>query len=242
MRAIAANWPAPASVRALSTTRDGGVSQGPWCSLNLGESCGDDPEAVALNRKRLRQDLPSDPRWLQQVHGTRLIHLDQWRPGIQADAAWTDRPGQVCAILTADCLPILLAERHGELVAAIHGGWRGLAADIVAGVLRALPAARSDLLAWIGPAIGPDHYEVDAPVRDALLALDAKLSNCFEPSREDHWLADLKAVAKQRLRALGVDSVFDAKLCTAAETHHFFSHRRDRGISGRQAGLIWIDS
>lgn len=241
MTPIVPNWPAPAGVRALATTREGGVSQGAWASLNLGASCGDDPEAVAANRLALRRALSSDPRWLDQVHGTRLIHLDQWEPGIQADAAWTDRPDQVCAVLTADCLPILISEAQGALVAAIHAGWRGLAADILAEVLAALPCEPSSLMAWIGPAIGARYYEVDAPIRDAVLALDDKLSACFERTREGHWLADLKSVADQRLRALGIGAVFDAKLCTAAEPQRFFSHRRDRGSSGRQASLIWIE-
>ena len=241
MRPIIPDWTAASSVRALATTREGGVSRGAWRSLNLGESCDDAPEAVVENRRRLRLELPADPLWLKQVHGSRVIHLDQWQPGIRADAAWTDRPEQVCAILAADCLPILLAEQGGALVAAAHAGWRGLAADILAGVVAALPAEPSTLLAWIGPAIGPAHYEVDAPVRNALLALDGELSGCFEPTREGHWLADLKAVAVMRLRRLGLGAVFDAKLCTAAEPQRFFSHRRDRGRSGRQASLIWIE-
>jgi YfiH family protein len=240
MTPIVPDWPAPARVRALATTRGGGVSEAGWASLNLGDSCGDAPAAVAENRRRLRQALPSDPCWLKQVHGDRVIHLDRWQPGIQADAAWTDRPHQVCAILTADCLPILLAEAQGALVAAVHAGWRGLAADILGAVIATLPAAPENLLAWIGPSIRARHYEVDAPVRDALLALQPDLSGAFEPSREGHWLADLQAVADRRLRTLGVAAVFDAKLCTADDPQRFFSYRRDRGLGGRQASLIWL--
>ena len=240
MNPIVPDWPASATVQAFATTRGGGVSQGVWDGLNLGESTGDDPDAIEENRRRLRRALPSDPRWLKQVHGTRVVHLDQWRPGMQADAAWTDRPDQVCAILTADCLPLLLAEEDGAVVAAVHAGWRGLAADILAEVLAALPVAPARLLAWMGPAIGPARYEVDAPVRNALLALNAEFSDCFESTRAGHWRADLKSIAARRLQGLGVESVYDAKLCTAAEPQRFFSHRRDLGLSGRQASLIWI--
>jgi YfiH family protein len=185
--------------------------------------------------------LPSAPCWLQQVHGNHVIHLDAWRPGLEADAVWTDRPGQVCAILAADCLPILIADRQGELVGAVHAGWRGLAGDILAAMIDALPLPSDRLVAWIGPSISAPYYEVDAPVREAILRLDDALSPCFHPRRAGHWQADLKSVARRRLLGLGVDEVFDAKLCTAAEPQRFFSHRRDRGRSGRQANLIWID-
>ncbi len=234
-------WAAPDRVRAFSSTRNGGVSQGAWRSFNLGAGCGDDPAAVAENRRHLSLGLPSEPRWLQQVHGKRLVHLDDWLPGIEADAAWTDRPGQVCAILSADCLPVLLADKHGRWVAAIHAGWRGLADGILEHVVHAMPAEARDLLAWIGPAIGPESYEVDATVRDAMLQLGDSLADCFQPTRCGHWLADLKTIAMRRLRDAGVVDVVDAKLCTAANPQRFFSHRRDQGRSGRQVSLIWID-
>jgi len=230
----------PSGLRALATTRAGGVSEGPWASLNLGTSSGDSPAAVAENRARLGAQLPAEPRWLKQVHGCRLIHLDDWIPGVEADAAWTDRPGQVCAILTADCLPVLLADRRGGLVAAVHAGWRGLAAGILEQVVEALPASPADLLAWIGPAIGPAHYEVDARVRDAVLELSPALEPCFESVRAGHWLADLPAMAELRLRSVGIEEPVDAKLCTASDPARFFSYRRDGGRSGRQASLIWI--
>jgi len=236
-------WPAPASVEAFSTTRHGGVSHGAYHSFNLGAACGDEVFAVAENRRRLGQALPSEPCWLNQKHGTRLIHLKDWQPSIEADAAWTDQPGQVCVVLTADCLPVLLAEKHGRLVAAVHAGWRGLAAGIIENVVQALPASASDLIAWIGPAISNLNYEVDNRVRDAFLRLDASFSDCFEPNRtgqNQHYLADLKAIALAQLQAAGVRSSVDAKLCTSSDSERFFSHRRDQGHSGRQASLIWI--
>ncbi|OAB61866.1 hypothetical protein AY599_23710 [Leptolyngbya valderiana BDU 20041] len=230
----------PRAVGVLATTRAGGVSGGPWASLNLGTACGDAPADVTENRARLSADLPAEPCWLRQVHGTRLIHLDDWTPGIEADAAWTDRRDQVCVILSADCLPVLLADRRGTLVAAVHAGWRGLAAGILERVVEALPTAPADLLAWIGPAIGPAHYEVDARVRDAMLDLSPALEACFQPLREGHWLADLPAIAQQRLRSVGIVEPVDAKLCTASDPARFFSYRRDGGQTGRQASLIWI--
>jgi YfiH family protein len=230
----------PPGLGALATTRSGGVSEGPWASLNLGTACGDASAAVAENRDRIRAHLPADPCWMNQVHGTRLLHLDDWIPGVEADAAWTDRPGQVCAVLTADCLPVLLADRRGGLVAAVHAGWRGLAAGILERVVETLPGSPDDLLAWIGPAIGPAHYEVDAQVRDAMLDLSRALSACFEPVREGHWLADLPAIAQHRLRSAGISHPASAKLCTASDPTRFFSYRRDGGRSGRQASLIWI--
>jgi len=238
---IVPDWPAPAPVRALATTREGGVSGGAWGSLNLGAHCGDSAQAVEENRQRLAQRLPSAPCWLSQVHGSRVLHLDQWTPGVEADAVWTDRPGQVCAILTADCLPVLFADAQGTLVGAAHAGWRGLAEGILAAFIDALPLAPERLMAWIGPGISAPNYEVDQPVRAAFLNEDARLSRFFEPSRSGHWQADLKAIALDQLAKLGVGGLFDAKLCTSADPQRFFSHRRDGARSGRQASLIWIE-
>ncbi|AKS40790.1 peptidoglycan editing factor PgeF [Wenzhouxiangella marina] len=234
-------WAAPSGVSALATTRSGGVSRGPWASFNLGLHCGDDPDAVAENRRRLGEGLPESPRWLQQVHGSGLIHLDDWRAGIEADAAWTDRPGQVCAILTADCLPILLCDREARLVAAVHAGWRGLAAGILDRVVEQLPVPGEALLAWIGPGISAAAYEVDDRLRQTFIELDASLAAAFQSSRQGHWLADLKAIATHQLHQAGVLEISDAKLCTASDSERFFSHRRDQGRSGRQASLIWLD-
>lgn len=240
MDRIEPDWTVDERVCAFSTTRSGGVSRGHWASFNLGLACGDDPEAVAENHRRLAAQLPASPRWLRQVHGTDLIHLDDWRPGVTADAAWTDRPDQVAAILSADCLPILLAHRSELLVAAIHAGWRGLAAGIVEQSVAALPTVPDELVAWIGPGIDPAAYEVGESVRDAFIARDRALADCFLPGRPGHFQADLKTIAARQLEAAGVLSSHNAGLCTAADPDRFFSYRRDQGHTGRQASLIWI--
>ena len=229
-------WPSLTRVAAAATTRAGGVSRAPFGSLNLGEHCGDDARAVAENRRRLDARLPAAPCWLKQVHGTGVIHLDDWRPGIQADAAWTDRPGQVAAVLAADCLPLLLADRRERLVAAVHAGWRGLANGVIEQALAALPLAPARLQAWIGPGISPAHYEVSDEVR-AVFAAD---SDAFVENARGRWQADLKAIARARLERAGVGQVIDPGLCTAADPARFFSYRRDRGRTGRQASLIWL--
>ncbi|NKI36261.1 peptidoglycan editing factor PgeF [Wenzhouxiangella sp. XN79A] len=222
-------------VHGVATTREGGVSRPPFDSFNLGDACGDDPEAVVANRQRLAAVLPGPPHWLRQIHGVDVIHLDDWRPGVEADAAWTDRPGRVVAVLTADCLPVLLADCEGRCVAAVHAGWRGLAAGVLEAAVAALPVAPDRLRAWIGPRIGPAAYEVDGPVRDALGEHD----RAFRPTRPGHWQVDLAAIAIERLRASGISDPVDSGLCTAADPARLFSHRRD-GRSGRQATLAWI--
>lgn len=222
-------------VQAFCTTRHGGVGAPPFDTLNLGSGCGDDPANVAENRRRLRAALPASPAWLRQVHGRRVIHLDDWFDGIEADAAWTDRPGQVAAVLTADCLPLLVAARNGVCVAAIHAGWRGLAAGVIAECIAVLPGAPRDLIAWIGPRICRDHYEVGEDVRAAF----ANSAGAFVPTRPGHWLADLPAIAGAQLRDAGVGEVIDSRACTAGSSR-FFSHRRDQR-TGRMASLIWTD-
>src|SRR6056297_2704632 len=222
-------------VRAFSTTRLGGASAAPFDSFNLGSACGDDAARVAENRRTLRRALPDEPGWLKQVHGDRVIHLDDWHEGVAADAAWTDRPGQVAAVLTADCLPILVADRAGTCVAAIHAGWRGLAAGVIGQCIRALPAPPENLVAWLGPRICQAHYEVGEDVRGAY----AGAADAFEPSREGHWLADLPAIAEMQLDAAGVGEFHDSCACTA-EGSRFFSYRRDQE-TGRMAAVIWLE-
>lgn len=221
-------------VSGFCTTRAGGVSEAPFDSLNLGAACGDEPAFVDRNRQRLRSRLPAAPCWLQQVHGARVIHLDQWRPGIEADAAWTDVPGQVVAILTADCLPILVADPGGRCIAAIHAGWRGLVAGVIEQCISSMPMAPKSLVAWIGPRICARHYEVDATVRNAL----DESPGVFFRTRPGHWLADLPAIAKRQLQAAGLEHITDSALCTAG-SRRFFSYRRD-GRTGRMATLGWI--
>lgn len=222
-------------VRGFCTTRLGGASDPPFDSFNLGAASGDNPRAVAENRRLLRSALPAAPAWLKQVHGNRVVHLDDWFEGLAADAAWTDKPGQVAAVLTADCLPLLVADAGGACVAAIHAGWRGLAAGVVAAGIRALPVAPERLVAWIGPRICRDHYEVGADVRRAF----PDSPEAFVASRRGHWMADLPAIARRQLKDSGVGRVLDSHACTAGKAE-FFSYRRDKR-TGRMASVIWID-
>jgi polyphenol oxidase len=237
-------WPAPTGVRALSTFRSGGVSVAPYASLNLGDHVGDVPEAVAENRRRLKAaaGLPAEPAWLTQVHGTNVVDLDAAVAGPQgpADAAFTRRRGRVCAILTADCLPIVLAEDSGDLVAAAHAGWRGLAGGVIEATVKALQVAPERLMAWLGPAIGPEHFEVGAEVRQAFVEGDLGAEAAFVPNARGRFMADLSALARRRLAALGVSRIYGGGHCTYAEKDRYFSHRRD-GLTGRQATLIWLE-
>ncbi|MDT8438771.1 MAG: peptidoglycan editing factor PgeF [Wenzhouxiangellaceae bacterium] len=227
----------PEPLRAFSTTRRGGVSQAPFDDFNLGDACGDQPERVAVNRARLRDGLPAEPRWLRQVHGTTVIHLGDWQPGIEADAAWTDRPGEVVAVLTADCLPVVIAAMDGSVIGIAHAGWRGLAAGVLEALVRALPRDPNGLMAWIGPRIGGHAYEVDATVRTAFPGYP----QAFRATRPGHWQGELPAIAGDRLAAVGVRRIDDCGLCTASDPQRFFSHRRD-GRSGRMATLAWIEA
>ncbi|MDE3011327.1 MAG: peptidoglycan editing factor PgeF, partial [Pseudomonadota bacterium] len=203
---ILPDWPAPPNVRALVTTRAGGVSAPPCDSFNLGERSGDDPAAVAANRAHLRQLLPGEPVWLHQVHGTRVVRLPT-DPDQQADAAWSTQPGSPCLVLTADCLPVLFCDRQGTRVAAAHAGWRGLADGVLEATVQALGVTPGELLAWLGPAIGQDAFEVGPEVRAAFLARDPAAAEAFRAGREDRWHADLYLLARQRLAAAGVDRV-----------------------------------
>jgi YfiH family protein len=242
---IVPDWPAPAAVRAAATTRVGGESTGAWASLNLGDHVGDDVATVARNRARLGATLhlPQEPLWLRQVHGVSVADGAVDGRGAEADAIIADSPGKVCAVLTADCLPVLLCDEAGTHVAAIHAGWRGLAAGVVETTVAALATRgveSAGVLAWIGPAIGAAAYEVGAEVRDAFLAADPGAHRAFAPNARGRWQFDLVAVARARLAAAGVTHVFGGDLCTASDPQRFFSHRRD-GTCGRQATLIWLE-
>jgi hypothetical protein len=236
---IEPDWPAPAHVRALVTTRSGGVSGGSYASLNLGTRVGDDPRAVRENRSRLRAVLPSEPKWLQQVHGCDVVQADRLEAEPRADAAFACTPDVVCAVQIADCLPVLLCNRAGTSVAAAHAGWRGLSAGVLERAVAALPGAPKDLIAWLGPAIGPRKFEVGGDVLAAFTGSEASAAEAFEPLREGKWLADLYALARLRLRQAGVSAVFGGGLCTFGDAQRFFSHRRDR-VTGRHAACIWI--
>ena len=233
-------WPAPARVRAAMTTRAGGVSTGPFASFNLATHVGDDPAAVAENRRRLRDALalPAEPAWLEQVHGARVVLLPEPAAG-PADAAVTFTAGSVCAVLVADCRPVFLSGRDGDRVGIAHAGWRGLAAGVLEATVAALACDPGRLVAWLGPAIGPRAFEVGGEVRDAFLARDAGAAAAFVPGREGRWLADLASLARRRLAAAGVAAVTGGELCTHSDAARFYSYRRD-GVTGRMAALAWL--
>ena len=234
------DWPAPRGVRALSTTRRGGVSAAPWQGFNLGDHVGDDPQAVAHNRALLRRELPSEPVWLRQVHGTRCVDAALAAPGTEADASFTRRRGVVCAVLVADCLPLLLCDDAGTVVGAAHAGWRGLAAGVVEATVAAMDVPGERLLAWLGPAIGPQAFEVGGEVRERFMAVDGAAVAAFTAAPCGKWLCDIALLARQRLAALGIRRVTGADSCSVADAARFFSYRRD-GVTGRMASLVWLE-
>lgn len=238
---IIPDWPAPPHVRAFVTTRAGGVSRGPYVSLNLGLRTGDDPAAVAANRQRLCAALPQAPRWLRQVHGNTVVEADALTDSPEADAAIARKPGTVCAVMVADCIPVLFTDRAGTFCAIAHAGWRGLAGGVLENVVRRLPGAPSHLLAWLGPCIGPAAFEVGADVRDAFLALHADSEGAFAPHADGKWLADLCLLARQQLRRAGLSDVAGGGYCTYSDPERFFSYRRDR-TTGRMTAVIWRDA
>lgn len=236
---IRPDWPAPGRVQACMTLRTGGVSEAPWTSLNLGDHVGDDPVHVAANRAHLAGMLPAAPVWLTQVHGTRVAELGRDKD-FRADAAVARTAGQVCAVLTADCLPVLLCDRAGTVVAAAHAGWRGLAAGVLEATVAAMQVPPGEIIAWMGAAIGPQAFEVGDEVRDAFVARHAGAVAAFAPHAPGKWLADIYALARLRLGAAGVQAVHGGGHCTFRETDSFFSYRRD-GATGRMAALVWLD-
>lgn len=243
-------WPAPPGVRAGMSQRAGGLSVSPWAGLNLGGAVGDDPAAVAENRARFASALGARPVWLRQVHGTHVVRLDAGTLGAPlppADAAWTSEPGIACAVLVADCLPVLMALRDGRAVAAAHAGWRGLAAGVLEATVEALcagtGAAPGDVLAWLGPCIGPRHFEVGADVLEAFgqgpgAADPARFASRRRVDGSARWLADLPLLARDRLASAGVHAVSRLEACTVEDGSRFFSFRRD-GVTGRHAAAIW---
>nr|WP_245715506.1 peptidoglycan editing factor PgeF [Propionivibrio dicarboxylicus] len=238
------DWPAPAGVRALSTTRHGGFSQGKYSSLNLGDHVGDDPQAVLANRRRLEELVSGTPCWLNQVHGKTVVDAAAFtatenRP--DADAGYARQAGVICTVMTADCLPVLLCDDRGLVVAAAHAGWRGLLDGVLEATVAAMSVPGERLLAWFGPAIGPTAFEVGDEVRRAFLARDAGAARAFVPGAVDgKWLADIFLLARQRLTACGVERVFGGNCCTVNDPERFFSYRRD-GQTGRMATMVWLD-
>jgi YfiH family protein len=237
---IVPDWPAPKRVRALVTTRTRGSSRGPYASFNLGAHVGDDPAAVERNRERLRASLPADPVWLQQVHGTEVVDAATAPPLARADAAVARTRHVVCAVLTADCVPVLLADGGGDAVAIAHAGWRGLAAGVVEAAVARMDVPAASVIAWLGPAIGPRAYEVGREVREAFVRRDAAAVAAFAPGRDDRFLADLFMLARQRLAAAGIAAVYGGGHCTYTEAERFYSYRREP-TTGRLASLVWID-
>jgi YfiH family protein len=238
---IVPRWPAPARVRAVSTTRHGGVSQPPYDRLNLADHVGDDPAAVAANREHLRQTLrlPAAPAWLRQVHGVQVVDASRLTTPVAADAAYALVPGVICAVLTADCLPVLLCDRGGHAVAAAHAGWRGLAAGVIEQTIAAMPLPCAKLIAWLGPAIGPQTYVVGEEVRQTFLNYDPATATAFRRAAGGGWHADLYQLARQRLRSQGVAEIHGGEFCTSQDPVRFYSYRRD-GVTGRMASLIWL--
>lgn len=244
LRLIEPQWPRHPRIRACVTTRQGGFSRGAYSSLNLADHVGDDPVDVRQNRRLLRTHLglECEPGWLTQVHGTDVVRLElAERVHVRtADAAWTDRRGLACAILTADCLPVLFADDQGICVAAAHAGWRGLAAGVLERAVEHLPAAPRALSAWLGPAIGADAFEVGQDVFETFVGVDPEAALAFRAGRKGRYLCDLHVLARRRLAAAGVTRVYgDATPCTVRDADTYFSYRRDR-TCGRMATLVWI--
>lgn len=242
LRPLLPDWPAPARVRALSTTRHGGVSEGVYAALNLARHVGDDPERVAENRRRLLAALPMEPLWLEQVHGVEVVNAASTCPDAQADASVARMPWRICTVMTADCLPVLFCDAAGTAVGAAHAGWRGLAGGVLENTVRAMKVAPQDVMAWLGPAISQPAFEVGEEVRAAFVAAAPEAVDAFLPGRAPgKWQADLYLLARQRLAAIGVSRVFGGGRCTFGEANDFFSARRDGLRSGRQASLIWLE-
>lgn len=239
---ISPDWPAPEQVKAISTRREGGVSEGEYASLNLANHVDDAESMVMQNRSALvhRLQLPAEPVWLEQIHGTRVIELGQVKGTqlIKADASISRNNDSVCTVMTADCLPVLLCKEDGSAVAAVHAGWRGLVAGIVENVVTQL-AEPEKIIAWLGPAIGPSHFEVGAEVRDAFVNKNKVMHQCFQQVDSQHYLADLYALARIVLLKCGVKRIYGGEYCTYNQADQFFSYRREP-ITGRMASLIWL--
>lgn len=238
---ITPDWPLPPGVGACSSTRVGGVSAAPYDALNLGAHCGDNPEHVEENRRRFfaAAGLPSRPVWLEQVHGVNVLRLTGGEyASKRADASYSDIPGQVCAVMTADCLPVLFCNLAGTEVAAAHAGWRGLCAGVLEETVACFRDKPDNILAWLGPAIGPQAFEVGPEVRDAFMARDVAADSAFRPVG-DKYYTDIYQLARQRLARLGITRVYGGDRCTLSEKGDFFSYRRDR-TTGRMASFIWL--
>lgn len=240
---IQPNWPAPDNIKACTTLRTGGVSQPPYEQFNLATHVGDDLKQTLENRTQLKQllKLPNEPIWLKQIHSTIAVSALPKNNGIEADASFTDQANRVCVVLTADCLPILICNRKGTHVAAVHAGWRGLANGVIETTLKALNLPPQELLVWLGPAISSRHYEVGEDVQNTFIGKNPDSVTAFTPAtKKDHWFADLYALARLCFKKQGVTAIFGGEHCTYHDMKNFYSYRRDGGKTGRMASLIWI--
>jgi polyphenol oxidase len=233
------DWPAPAGVKALQTTRLGGISAAPYDTLNLGLHVGDDPVRVNRNRQMLASCMPGEPVWMEQVHGTLVANADAAACRVVADASIARQRGSVCVVMTADCLPVLLCDEAGTVVAAVHAGWRGLCDGVIEATVREMGVAPQQMMAWLGPAIGPQAFEVGEEVRAAFMAHAADAALAFAPGAEGKYLADIVLLARQRLTALGIARIYGGTFCTYQQKERFFSYRRD-GATGRMGTFIWL--
>lgn len=236
------DWPALAHVRALVTLRNGGYSSGPYTSFNLAMHTDDDPAAVYKNRALLRTrfNLPNEPVWLQQVHSDRVIEAVPDAAGAEADGSWSRTAGQVCVVMTADCLPVLICNRRGTMVAAVHAGWRGLQAGVITHAVSTFTEDVAELMVWLGPAIGPKAFEVGADVVEAFTGRVRENATAFSQIDNQHWLCDIYALARIELVRLGITSVYGGGHCTYTDEQRFYSYRRDN-ITGRMASIIWLE-
>ena len=234
-------WNAPAKVRALASTRGGGVSVGAYAGLNLGDHVGDAAQSVAANRRLIAAELPGEPLWLKQVHGTFVATAENAQPGVEADACVARTPHRVLAVMHADCLPVLFCDAAGSVVAVAHAGWRGLAAGILENTVAAMAVPVAGVRVWLGAAIGRAAFEVGDEVRAAFMAREVGAASAFTAAAPGKWLCDIYALARLRLAALGVSQIFGGGSCTYADARRFYSYRRD-GVTGRMATLIWLEN
>jgi YfiH family protein len=236
------DWPAPSSVRAVATLRSGGVSRDEYASLNLATHVGDDPAAVAENRRRLREalNLPAEPAWLNQVHGTTVVAANPQSTPPTADASIALAANQVCVVMTADCLPVLFCDRDGTRVGAAHAGWRGLVGGVLGETIKAMSVDPQNLLAWLGPAIEPSAFEVGAELRDLFLSRNPANTPAFERNARGRWQADIYELARNELRSLGVTQVYGGGFNVFADAERFFSYRR-AAKTGRMATMVWME-
>lgn len=241
MEFIKPNWPAPKNIKAFTTTRNNGVSKAPYDTFNLGNHVNDEIENVLKNRQLLCENfkLPNEPAWLQQTHSDIAVYIDENFKVCEADASFTDQKNQVCVVMTADCLPVLITNQQGSEVAAIHAGWQGLAKGVIEATIKKLKSDPNDLMAWLGPAIGPTVFEVGADVYELFVNHNVKAESGFTPFAKDKWLMDIYHLGRQRLNDVGVTQIYGGDHCTYSDPENFFSYRRDK-ITGRMASIIWI--